>query len=194
MNESTNISAIILAGGKSSRMGTDKGLLIYKDKPFIMHIISAVSPLAEEILIVGDNPAYDDFGYRRFEDWVKEYGPLAGLYSGLTASKNDLNFVLSCDVPGITTTILERMSRAFDPDHDICLARADQADLPLIAIYRKSCAEQCLNLINSGEQRLMKLIEICKVQYFDIALEDILNVANINTPEQLLNWTHEIDS
>ena len=86
-----NITGIILAGGKSSRMGSDKGFLKLNDKRFVLYSIEALKPLVSEILIVSDNENYDTFGYKRIEDIIKNSGPVAGIYSGLKASKTEYN-------------------------------------------------------------------------------------------------------
>lgn len=65
MVDKKNITGIILAGGKSSRMGTDKGFLLLNNKPFVQYSIDALKPFVSEIMIVSDNPDYDIFGLKR---------------------------------------------------------------------------------------------------------------------------------
>ncbi|MCL4167425.1 UNVERIFIED_CONTAM: hypothetical protein GTU68_012318, partial [Idotea baltica] len=105
----TDITGIILAGGKSSRMGTDKGFLFLNNKPFVQYSIDALMPLVSEIIIVSDNPDYDVFGFKRINDSTKNAGPVAGICSGLEASSTDYNLILSCDIPLISSQILERL-------------------------------------------------------------------------------------
>ena len=74
------VTGIILAGGKSLRMGTDKGLLSLKGKSFISHICDALKPIVgEHILIVSSNADYDALGYTRVEDLIEDKGPVSGL-------------------------------------------------------------------------------------------------------------------
>lgn len=94
-----DITGIFLAGGKSSRMGTDKGFLKLNDKTFIEYSLAAMKPLVSQIMIVSNNTDYDKFNLKRVEDFINDAGPLAGLYSGLKAAKTEFNLVLSCDVP-----------------------------------------------------------------------------------------------
>ena len=87
MKDKKHITGIILAGGKSSRMGTDKGFVIYKNKAFIQHIIEAINPLVDDIIIISNNPDYDVFRLKRFDDIIENAGPLAGVYTGLHFTK-----------------------------------------------------------------------------------------------------------
>ena len=97
MVDKKNITGIVLAGGKSSRMGSDKGLLTINGKMFIEHVVDAMKPLVDNIIIVSNNKMYDQFGYERIEDEIINSGPMAGLYSGLKHSESEYNLVLSCD-------------------------------------------------------------------------------------------------
>lgn len=183
MNVSNNISAIILAGGHSTRMGTDKGFLLWNGKPFIQHIIDAVEPLVQEIIIVSDNPSYDDFNMERIEDVISNAGPLAGIYSGLKYSKHKRNIVLSCDIPRINTTILKKLFVG-DNDIDIVQLKSMGRDMPLIAIYDKSCLNTFENLLEQGERKLRFAVSHCKVRTIELNNEESFFTTNFNTQEQ----------
>ena len=114
MIDKKDITGIILAGGKSSRMGTDKGFLVLKGKSFIQHSIDVLKPLVSEIIIVSDNPEYDAFNFKRIEDIIKDAGPIAGICSGLKASSSQYNLVLSCDIPLIKAEILQKLINAIN--------------------------------------------------------------------------------
>lgn len=73
------VGAIILAGGKSSRMGVDKGLMLLNEKPMVQHVIDAVKLVADEIIIVANNKEYKQFGYTVISDEIENAGPLAGI-------------------------------------------------------------------------------------------------------------------
>ena len=102
-----DITGIILAGGKSSRMGTNKALMQYRGLPFIQHIINAMKPLVDQILIVGKPEEYTDLKLRCVNDIFLESGPVGGIHAGLENSKSPYNLVLSCDIPLITEQILK---------------------------------------------------------------------------------------
>ena len=103
MIDKKNITGIVLAGGKSSRMGTDKGLLKFNGKSFVQYSLDALKPLVSEIIIVSDDLNYDTFGLKRINDITKNAGPVAGICAGLEASSTEYNLILSgYPVPNIT--------------------------------------------------------------------------------------------
>ena len=185
MMDQKNITGIILAGGKSSRMGSDKGLLMLNDKPFIQHIIEVLNGLVSEILIVSNNTNHDIFEFKRIEDVIENAGPLAGVYSGLKASKTDYNLVLSCDVPLITSHILKTLMNETDNKHDIVQLESQGRTMPLVAIYKTSCAELFYNLLQTGERRLQFAVNHCKVKTIVLNTKYEEYVINVNTPNEL---------
>ncbi len=178
------ITGIILAGGKSKRMGSDKGFMLYNGKPFIQHSIDALEPLVTEIIIVSNNKEYDIFKKKRVEDIIPDAGPLAGLYTGLKHSTTEDNLVLSCDIPLINTTVLKELIN-HSTDADIVQVQSQDRKMPLIALYKKKCKDQCLSLLEQGERRLRVLIE--KSNTKTIILNKTLEIytKNVNSPIEL---------
>ena len=195
MNSNHNISepltAIILAGGKSSRMGKDKGMVIHQGKPFISHITEAVKPLVSRVIIIADNKAYDRFGFERFDDEIKETGPLAGLYSGLKHSDTDWNLVLSCDIPLVSSDLLNFIAGTEIKDEDIIQFVSEGNRIPLIALYHKRCMDACLKLIESGEKRLLQLQQHHKTTAVQVPEKYRTQVKNINSTKDLKLLQHE---
>ncbi|MFT6126541.1 MAG: molybdopterin-guanine dinucleotide biosynthesis protein A [Flavobacteriaceae bacterium] len=191
MNTSKNITGIILAGGKSSRMGTDKGFLKLNGKLFIEHIIAVLTPFVSEIIIVSNHPEYDNFKVKRVPDFVENAGPLAGVYSGLLASKTENNLVLSCDIPLINSEILAELVRQIDDVSEIIQIESNGKTMPLISVYNKSCETVFSSLLNQGERRLRFAVNQCKVKNILLNKEQEKRVSNINTPEQLKEIRNE---
>jgi len=185
MMNKNNITGIILSGGKSSRMGTDKGLLLFENKPFIQHSIDALKPLVSEIIIVSNNKDYNVFGFKRVEDAIENAGPLAGIYSGLNESKTDYNLVLSCDIPLISSEILEKLINAIDDVSEIIQIESEGENMPLIALYKKSCAAKFLKLLNEGERKLQIAVNKCNVENVKLNEHDAFFTKNINTKNDL---------
>ncbi|WP_242135164.1 molybdenum cofactor guanylyltransferase [Aestuariivivens marinum] len=179
------ITGIILAGGKCSRMGTDKGLLKLNNKPFTQYIIDALKPLVSEILIVSDNLNYDVFGYKRIEDIIKDAGPVSGIYSGLTHSKTDYNLVLSCDIPLISTEVLRLLIEHANDTCEVIQIESYGKTMPLIALYKKECSNIFLNLLQNGERRLRKAVNKCAVKTIKLDVDNHNVIANINTQQEL---------
>ncbi len=103
------LTGIVLCGGKSSRMGTDKGLLSYKNNTLIQNAIGSIERYCSDILLSTNNEAYGPFGYKLVEDRYKNIGPIGGLFSGLSESTTSQCLITACDIPHIEKEILDRM-------------------------------------------------------------------------------------
>ena len=187
------LTALILAGGKSSRMGRDKGLISFEEKSFIDHIMLAVRPLVHEIIIVSDNRQYDQFNQKRVEDIHPNNGPVGGIHSGLIHSTTNYNIVLSCDIPRITTQLIQSLLLKESLDTPITFLRVEDKNMPLIGLYHKNCIEQFSNALSQGERRLQTVINACKTKHIDVDPNDFKYTLNINTPEQLNSLYHGND-
>jgi molybdopterin-guanine dinucleotide biosynthesis protein A len=178
-------TGIVLAGGKSLRMGTDKGLIKAKGKMLIEHVIDAMKPLVNDIILVSNEKKYDQLGHRRVEDEFQNYGPLAGLYSGLKHSKSESNLVLSCDVPSIQTKVLKKLIEIDDSSYDVVQVESQHQTMPLIALYKKSCMKTFLTLLQKNERRLRFAVNQMhtKTLVLDSKWQEL--VRNFNTKEDL---------
>lgn len=180
-----NITGIILAGGKSSRMGTDKGFLILNDKLFIQYSIDALKPLVSELIIVSDNPDYDMLGLKRVIDITKDAGPVSGIYSGLEASSNEYNLILSCDIPLITSEVLEKLIDAYDESSEIIQVESKGKTMPLIALYKTQVKDKFKRYLEQDERRLRVVIKACKFKNVALEGKDQISTLNVNTKEEL---------
>jgi len=184
MIERQNITGILLAGGQSTRMGTDKGFLEFQGITFVERIINSLKPYVNDVIIVSNNSNYDAFKYKRVEDIVENSGPLAGLYTGLYYSYTPYNLVLSSDVPYINGKVLNLLIEGFDETLDAIQIESEGKTMPLVAIYKKDCLDRCMELLQNGERRLQVAVEGFKTKtiLLDSSLEKY--VKNINTMEQ----------
>ncbi len=187
-----DITGIILAGGKSSRMGTDKGLLELNGKSFIAHIIDAVKPLVNTLIIVSDHTDHDQFGFERIEDSIKDAGPLAGLYSGLNHSTTNYNLVVSCDMPLITTNTLETLVRGHETKYEVTQLEYKGKTMPLTALYRKDCELKIKALLDNGEKRMRYAVSQLETKTIIVDNRASNALVNINTREQLNDIKHAI--
>jgi len=188
-----HITGIILAGGKSSRIGSDKGFLLLNNKIFIQHIIEAMQPLVKEIIIVSNNTDYDVFNLKRVNDLIENAGPLAGVYSGLHHSNTENNLVLSCDVPLINTKTLKQLTHNIEENTDIIQLESIGKTMPLIAIYKKRCKSKFLELLHEGERRLRFAVKQCKVNTIVLNKELEKFTVNINTTHQFKEISNAIN-
>src|SRR3990167_7393360 len=137
------ITAIILAGGKSSRMGFDKAFLRIRHRPIIADILDKLKNIFDEILIV-ISPSRA-FGYsanstdlRVVSDVFPEKGPLGGIYTGLLNSKTKYNFVAACDMPFLNAALIRYLVE-HKGDYDIIIPKMGKEFHPLFGIYSKNC-------------------------------------------------------
>jgi molybdopterin-guanine dinucleotide biosynthesis protein A len=184
MIERQNITGILLAGGKSIRMGTDKGFLKFQGITFVERIIKSMKPFVNDILIVSNNSDYDQFKHKRVEDSIENSGPLAGLYTGLYHSETQYNLVLSCDVPYINGKVLSQIIEGYDETFDAIQIESEGKTMPLVAIYKKQCLHRCLELLQNSERRLQVAVEGFNTKTITLNTSLKKYVKNINTLEQ----------
>jgi len=175
-------TAIIMAGGGSWRMGTDKSMLLINGRTMIERICEQLRGSFEQILISADE--VDKFSFLGFEvipDKVPGQGPLMGIASALEASANELNFVVACDIPYIELGYIRRMlAEAIDSKADIVLPTTGIGKYePLFAIYRKSALEAIKKVLSSGGRKISDAFALCTVKYFELYNTDWL--VNLNT-------------
>ncbi len=169
MATKTNITGIILAGGKSSRMGSDKALMQFNGKTFLEHVVCALKPLVDDILIVSDNPMHEGFGYSRVLDTIKDAGPLSAIHAGLTHSSTEKNLLLSCDVPLIETSVLEFLIENLEEEIDVIQLTNKEKSIPLVALYKKRVAPYFFTLLKQGERRIIKALNGLHTKSLSIA-------------------------
>lgn len=185
MIDKKHITGIILAGGKSSRMGTDKGFLLLNDKPFVQYSIDALTPLVSEIMIVSDNPEYDTFGLKRVNDITKNSGPVAGICSGLEASSTNYNVILSCDIPLINSKVVQKLIDNIDDTSQIIQVESNGKSMPLIAVYRKGVANTFNAFLEADERRLRVAIKSCVSKNITLEKKHEFATMNVNTQNEL---------
>ena len=165
----TEATAIILAGGKSTRMGgSDKALLPVNGIPMIQHITCQLSGHFRQILIgASDFEKYAFLGYPVISDEQKDMGPLMGILSCLNASVHDINFVTGCDIPVMNMELILKMLNMAG-EYDIVIPRhgEDQYE-PLFAVYRKTCVDYARKAIGEGKFRITEMLKYARVVYVD---------------------------
>jgi molybdenum cofactor guanylyltransferase len=182
------ITAILLAGGKSQRMGTDKGLLDLNGKSFIKHICDALQPIVgSNILIVSGNKKYDALGFSRVEDIIENKGPVGGLYTALKESKTKVNLVLSVDVPMVSTELLNWLIANHDESYMVTQTKSGDKTNPLIGVYDRSMRIVFGEHIAGNQLKLLNIIEDVKHQTIEVPEKWSNQTQNINTQEEYQN-------
>ena len=177
--------AIILAGGKSRRMGQNKCLLPYQGIPLIHHVANQLTPLFREVLISSNEPnTYDFLGLPIIGDDVIDQGPLMGIVSALTQSQHDWNLVVAADIPEIPLPLIAELYE--NTQHHNCVVPITTTGQyqPLFAFYHRDVITPFRERIESGNGRVIDAVnsaQKCEVPIPDGTLE------NLNTPAQYRN-------
>jgi molybdopterin-guanine dinucleotide biosynthesis protein A len=192
----TQIEAFILAGGASSRMGTDKSQLLLQDQTFVERIGASLLTVTDTIRLVG---SFENSTLAAVRDVYPQWGALGGLHAALTACKREWAIVVACDLPFVTSELFRSLA-ALRVDYEAVVPmQPDGRAQPLAALYRASpCAARATELIEAGRRRPLDLLEIVRTRWVDFA--EIANLAqaerffvNINTPEDYYEATRQAD-
>jgi len=184
------ISCIVLAGGESARIGTDKAFLKIGGKTLIEQILEKLLRIGDDVIVVTNSPErYNHLGVRLVSDISPGKGALGGIYSGLKASKNEYSFVVACDMPFLNVNLIRYMT-LLASGHDVVIPRVNGLLEPLHAIYSKRCIPSIERLLEKDDLKIVRFFSDVRVRYVE---EEEINVLdpkhlsffNINTLEDL---------
>jgi molybdopterin-guanine dinucleotide biosynthesis protein A len=162
------VAAFILAGGASSRMGRDKGLLDFGGVPLIVHSAHLIEPLVACVTVVGPPRRYAAMGLHAIADQDAagrgskgiRRGPLAGISTALAATRFPWNLIVACDLPYLSRAWLEwLLSRAIRSRGQVVIPRTARGLEPLAAVYRRECAGPIAAALSRGARKVTDVIE-----------------------------------
>lgn len=181
----------IIAGGKSSRMGTDKSFVEIGGKPVIEHLIQRVRDIgqAETLLITNRPDEYAHLNLPMVGDVLPDKGSLGGIYTAIYYSQNSYTLTLACDMPFVSADLLKYMLSLRD-GFDVVVPRVDQYPQGLHAVYGKACLEPIRQRLDADRLKVMGFYELVHVRYIDEPEYQPfdpkgLSFFNVNTPEEL---------
>jgi FdhD protein len=183
-------SAIILAGGKSQRMGGEKPLVELAGEPLLARSVRLLKPLFREIIVVTNKDLgliLPEVKYTR--DKIPYLGPLGGMQAGLAASSNELNFVIACDMPFLKPAVIESLVKWTD-EFDVVVPETENGLEPLFAFYQKRCLKYINEALEQGEKRIVSFFPKVLVKVVKLAelrkIEDVKKTFfNVNTKAEL---------
>jgi len=183
------VSGVILAGGESRRMGSDKSLLPLNGALFIEHVYRLMAELFEEVILVTNAPdLYQRIPCRKVPDLYRVKSSLAGIHSGLSHARNAKAFVVACDMPFLSAAVIRRLCN-WTADADLLLPRNAHGIEPLHALYSKTCLPAIEKLLEAGRLKIslffpeIHLVEVAAESLMDLDPEG-LSFRNINTPRE----------
>lgn len=183
-----SFSGILLAGGKSRRMGRDKAFLQYNEKELYKYSLEKLETLCEDILISANHHDFDQIGYPVIEDSIKDIGPIGGLYSCLPHVKHSKVLVLACDTPLVNISYLKILLQK-SIHYSICMAAGPSGNPePLIAVYDQNILPLLQNNIKNKNYKLNSLLQYpgsCSLELSEVPEKYRPEFRNINSPEDL---------
>jgi molybdopterin-guanine dinucleotide biosynthesis protein A len=189
MNDVDDVTAFVLAGGKSTRMGKDKAFLEFKGRILLARALELAVGVTEEVRIVGDPRKFAAFG-RAIEDLYRERGPLGGIHAALKSSSTDLNLMLAVDLPFVQPNFLKYLiSIARETKALAIVPRASDGLQPLCAVYRREFGQAAEQSLAQGKNKIDALFANVETRIIE---PDELSHAgftsqmfrNLNTPEE----------
>jgi FdhD protein len=183
-----HVTGVILAGGRSSRMGSNKALLPYRGGRFIEAIHRQLSALFPEVVVVTNTP--EQYGFlecRMVPDLFPGMGALAGLHAGLSQSRTPYIFAVACDMPFLDDGLIGRLADLADGGPDVVIAESGQGVEPLHALYSRRCLDPMARSLTGGRRRILDFFPQVRVERLaaaEVALMDPegRSFSNINTP------------
>jgi len=157
------VTGIILAGGKSSRMGAEKGLQELCGKPLISYAVQVLSGLCNTLIISSSSEAYTAYGYDVVPDEFPGIGPMGGIYSALKHSRSDKNLVLSCDLPFVTNELLSYILKNATGYQVAVPWQGNRHYEPLCGFYHVSVLQQMRTFIQKGNYKLPDLFDTIRM-------------------------------
>ncbi len=185
-----HITAFLLAGGKSTRMGTDKGMALLHGKEMAVHMTTLLQKVFQDVIIIANHPDYSAFHLPVYDDLLIDKGPLGGIYTGLTYSNTPWNFFIACDMPYMRSEIIESLSGHLN-DQDVVVPFNQNRFEPLCAFYNKSCMRIIENQLEQEDYSLQKLISLLNYKSIDVQnyfKQEGDPFLNINTKEELSRY------
>lgn len=192
------MSAVILAGGKSSRMGQDKAFLKIGNRTIVEYQLQRLSPLFEELLLSTNLPEkFAHLGLETVQDFIPDRGPLVGIYSSLLKARYSHLFAIACDMPFISPGLITYMKEDCK-DYDVTVPETERGLEPLHAIYSKTCLPAMKEYVGKkdGKGRVIEFFPQVKVRV--VTKEEISSIPggneaflNFNTMEE---YQKQVDS
>ncbi len=184
MAKRNDIMGVGLAGGNSSRMGQNKALLRVGEETFIGRAANVLQQVFENVIISANNrAAYEAVGFPVVEDVHKGCGPLAGIHAAMaSAGKADI-FVLSCDLPFVDVSVIERILENASGAEAI-IAGDGTGPQPLCGLYRQTCMKVIQGQLEVKEYSVLKLVQHMKGRVVVFEGEESSPFLNVNTPSQ----------
>lgn len=189
------VTAAVLAGGRSQRMGVDKTMLLFDGEPLVRRVAETVGSVCEHVVVVTNRPEVMESAglppsVRVLTDEVAYQGPLGGLVTALAEAEDEWVLAVAADMPWLAPSVIRTLWDARD-GAQMVLPVSEKGPEPLLALYHVSCLPEARRILASGRRRLIAIAP--SVKTVEVPLDafkgvdpGLRSIVNVNTPEELL--------
>ncbi len=191
----SDVSAVLLAGGNSLRMGRDKALLNIHGRPVVQVLAARLRTVTDEVLLSANDPsAYAFLELPTIRDLFDGRGPLAGLHAGMRHTLRPFTLVLACDLPGVPVLLLQRLIDRSTEYDAVVPCTSDGLLHPVCAIYNRTCLPIVEQNLMSGANQILAILgdpklRVLRLNSAEGGFRD-RDLININSPSDLQNYLH----
>ncbi len=184
-----DVTAFILAGGRSTRMGSDKALLSLGGQTLLERALRTASTVAKTVVISGSRERYGRYG-DVVEDVIRDCGPLGGIHAALSITQTDLNLMLSVDTPLMGSDFLAWLLEQASASRELVVVPEALGGLqPLAAVYRRALRTVAEQALKSGDYKIDHLFQLAPTRYISeaeimAAGFSLAVFSNVNTVEE----------
>jgi molybdopterin-guanine dinucleotide biosynthesis protein A len=195
MKHFRDVTGVILAGGASSRFGSNKALASYRSLPLIQHVAQTLEKLFPRRLVVTNTPtSYEFLGWPMVGDIYPSCGPLGGIHAALSTIKTPRAFIVGCDMPLLNTDLIAHLC-TLPGEWDAALPWLEAGPEPLYAVYTKHCLPHIEKSLQAEEFKiglLLRKLKLCQVNEDQILslIGDLSTFHNINFNQDLSSLEH----
>ena len=193
----SDIAAVILAGGKNSRLNYEKSLLQVENDYFIQHQIKLLKKIFAEVIVVTEKEELRSLcqNVKFAADNFVDCGPVGGIEAAMAEYDFKDYFVFACDMPFLNTEIIRQMiSEHNNSEADVTLPEHDEGIEPLHAIYKRNALQYLQKNIRAGKYQVRKIFPYLEVNYLGFSKKQLRYFFNINTPKDLQKFSQMADS
>ena len=184
-----SVSAAIMAGGRSKRMGQDKAWIELDGEPLIKRVADVLGELADEVIVVANDPRYESLGLRVVRDRWPQGGALGGIATGIGAATHDAVLVAACDMPFLSVDVW-RVLLGHAGEADVVIPKIGGEYETMHALYTKACVPEMARAIAENRLRVISFfdqVRVLAVEEPELRAADptLRSFTNVNTPEEL---------
>jgi molybdenum cofactor guanylyltransferase len=191
------VTGVILAGGKSSRFGSNKAFAEVNGRQLIDRVIAVMGSIFEDMIIIANEPdAYSSLGLPMYEDLIKGLGPIGGIYTGLEMMSSRFGFFVACDMPFLNEGLIRYMADVNNDEAIAVVPKIDWKMEPLHSLYSKNCLPAIKGLIDSGNCMINKFFQAIPVRFiyeeeirkYDPLLRSFFNINKKDELTEASDW------